>query len=193
MLHKATKVRGGWEVEFIPKIGERFKAHFDQLSDFKYSTDKRIMYFAGKAIYKKNFELCQEEIVGDKVMLSLGEMNDIARVSINGKDIGVWWYPPYKKEVSGLLQNGMNEIVVEVTVNWANCLIGDEQKKTDFEWGTDRGNRGRAMRAYPDWFIEKKERPSDRKAFVTWYYHNIDTPLYSAGLVGPVEILNYKR
>ncbi len=147
------------------------------------------MYFSGTAVYKKNFKLGNDDLSSDKLALSLGEMNDIAKVIINGKDAGVWWYPPYKKDVTKFLKAGDNELVVEVTVNWANCLIGDEQEEPDFEWGSDRGNRGRAIKAYPEWFINNKKRPSNRKTFLIWYYHKMNSPLQSAGLVGPVKIL----
>lgn len=187
--NKSIELRGGWDVHFMPKIGEDFKMHFDQLADFKYSVDKRIMYFSGTAVYKKNFKLGNDDLSSDKLVLSLGEMNDIAKVIINGKDAGVWWYPPYKKDVTKFLKAGDNELVVEVTVNWANCLIGDEQEEPDFEWGSDRGNRGRAIKAYPEWFINNEKRPSNRKTFLIWYYHKMNSPLQSAGLVGPVEIL----
>jgi hypothetical protein len=65
------------------------------------------------------------------------------------------------------LKKGDNKITVYVTTNWANCLIGDEQYPSDFEWGTDRGEQmGRAMKAYPDWFIANQPRPSQgRKTF----------------------------
>lgn len=191
-FYKSIKIRGGWDIEFEPKIGDRFYSHFDQLADFKYNTDKRIMYFAGKAIYRKTFDLSEDDIKSEKTLLSLGEMNDIARVYVNGNDAGVWWYPPYKKDITDFLIVGRNELLVEVYVNWANLLIGDEQVEADFEWGSDRGNRGRAIKSYPDWFLDGRQRPSDRKAFVIWYYHNIDTPLQSAGLAGPVELFLFK-
>lgn len=37
----------------------------------------------------------------------------------------------------------------KVTNTWANRLTGDEQYPADFEWGTDRGEEGRAMKAFP--------------------------------------------
>ncbi len=190
-LDNAIKLRGTWDVTFIPKIGNKFNMKFDQLSDFKYSTDKRVMYFAGTAIYQKNIMLSKDDIKVPQIIMSLGEMNDIAQVIINGKDVGVWWYPPYKKDITQFLKEGKNNICIKVTTNWANCLIGDEQFPADFEWGNDRGKLGRGIQAYPQWFINKQERPSNRKAFVIWYYHNIDTPLQPAGLVGPVELLKY--
>ena len=33
-FYKSIKIRGGWDIEFEPKIGDRFYSHFDQLADF---------------------------------------------------------------------------------------------------------------------------------------------------------------
>jgi hypothetical protein len=69
-------------------------------------------------------------------------------------------------------------------------LIGDEQYPADFEWGADRGREGRAMKAFPEWFIKQQARPSQgRKAFMIWHYFQKDSPLYPAGLLGPVRLI----
>jgi hypothetical protein len=78
---------------------------------------------------------------------------------------------------------------ISVTTNWANRLIGDEQEPADFEWGDDRGEYGRAMKSFPDWFVQNKPRPSQgRKTFLLWYYYRNGSELKPAGLVGPVMI-----
>jgi hypothetical protein len=88
-----------------------------------------------------------------------------------------------------LLKAGDNTIIVHVTTNWANRLIGDEQHPADFEIGIDRGENGKAMKAFPDWFTHNQPRPiKERKAFTIWYYFDKDSPLYPAGLIGPVRI-----
>ena len=121
------------------------------------------------------------------MLLDLGTVNDIVHLTINKKDLGVIWYPPYKKDITHALKVGENRLDIAVTNNWTNRLIGDEQEPADFEFGTDRGDRGRALKAYPDWFIKNQPRPSKgRKAFTNWYYYRKDSPLQSAGLVGPV-------
>ena len=112
-------------------------------------------------------------------------------MTVNQKDLGVLWYPPYKKDITTALKVGDNTLDITVTNNWANRLIGDEQEPADFEYGTDRGDRGRALKEYPEWFIKNKPRPSQgRKAFTNWYYYRKDSPLQPAGLVGPV-LLQY--
>ena len=97
---------------------------------------------------------------------------------------------PYRTDITDYVRNGDNLIEVAVTNNWANRLIGDEQYEPDFEWGEDRGaEMGRAMKAFPDWFLKDEPRPSrDRKTFVIWSYFRKDSPLQPAGLVGPVML-----
>jgi len=60
----------------------------------------------------------------------------------------------------------------------------------DCEWGEDRGDTGRAMKAKPDWFLTNEAHPGkNRKCFVVWYYHRKDTPLLPSGLPGPVTFI----
>ena len=111
-------------------------------------------------------------------------------VTVNGKNVGVLWYPPYRTDITDFVKAGDNTLEIAVTNNWANRLIGDEQYEADFEWGRDRGEAmGRAMKAFPDWFLKGEERPSKgRKGFVIWSYFRQNTPLEPAGLTGPVKL-----
>jgi hypothetical protein len=94
-----------------------------------------------------------------RIVIDLGELNDIAEIRVNGKGAGVLWYPPYSVDITSLLHKGENILEILVTTNWANRLIGDEQQHADFEWGDDRGEElGRAMLAYPEWFVRNLPR-----------------------------------
>lgn len=186
-------ITGDWNVTFVPKLGTPFKREFPDLIDFSKHTDKDIMYFAGTATYTKTVKISKKEFAkGKRIVLDLGEMNDLAQVKINGIDKGTLWYPPYKVDITDALKNGENVIEIAVTNNWANRLIGDEKEPADFEWGTDRGvEKGHAMKAYPDWFLKNEARPSQgRKAFTVWYYYRDNSPLQPAGLVGPVKLVS---
>ena len=188
------ELTGSWKVTFVPKVDQPFEMDFPALVDFSKHESKAVSYFAGTAFYHKTFQYHQDSHkYPQKVVLDLGVMNDIASVTINGKDMGVLWYPPYTVDVTEAIEEGDNELEIAVTNNWANRLIGDEQEPADFEWGKDRGkSMGRAMLAYPDWFIHNEPRPSTgRKAFTIWYYYRKDSPLQPAGLVGPVQVLTY--
>lgn len=177
-----------WSVEFRPAVDSAFSCEFHQLADFSKHTDERIMYFAGEVTYRTSFFLPDSLAGSGEVILDLGELHDIAEVKLNGKDLGVWWYPPYSKSVKDAVHSGENSLEITVTVNWANRLIGDERYPADFEWGDDRGRLGRAIKAYPEWFIKGEPRPSERRTFVIWSYYREDSPLQPAGLIGPVTV-----
>ncbi|MDR1384839.1 MAG: hypothetical protein LBJ67_13475 [Planctomycetaceae bacterium] len=187
----AEEIRGTWNVRFEPKLAPPFVREFPVLIDFSEIPDTTVKYFAGTAAYEQTIKIPADEISQNKrFVLDLGRLNDIANLRINGKDAGVLWNPPYKADVTSLIKAGENQIVIEVTVNWANRLIGDEQEPADFEWGADRGDAGRAMKTFPDWFLKNQPRPSQgRKTFNIWYYYRKDSPLQSAGLLGPVRLI----
>lgn len=187
----SMEIRGTWHVSFAPKLDKPFEMELPELIDFSNHEDRQVSYFAGTATYRKTVNIKPGFLEdGQKIELDLGEMNDIAEVYINGKSAGVLWYPPYTADITGLLNAGDNLVQIAVTNNWANRLIGDEQEPADFEWGKDRGEKmGRAMLAYPDWFIHNQPRPTQgRKTFSIWFYYRKDSQLKPAGLVGPVRL-----
>jgi hypothetical protein len=184
-----TSIGNDWTVSFQPKLEQPFVLNFPALVDFSEHNDSRVKYFAGTATYETTFTA--GELKEDKqYLLDLGQLNDIVSVSLNGKQMGVDWYPPYQLDITSAIKTGENKLEIAVTTNWANRLIGDEKEPADFEWGADREQFGRAMKAFPDWFINNQPRPSKgRKAFVLWYYYRPDSKLRPAGLVGPVKLI----
>jgi hypothetical protein len=185
-------LNGRWNVRFEPKMGEPFRLTMDSLTDFSHSPDTAVRYFSGTAIYENSFRAEAGWLRDDRrIILDLGELHDIAELTVNGRSAGVLWYPPYKTDITPYLKTGKNAIRIAVTNNWANRLIGDEQYPADFEWGRDRGVAlGRAIKAFPDWFVNNRPRPSQgRKTFGVWYYHRQDSPLQPAGLLGKVRIV----
>jgi hypothetical protein len=184
------ELSGSWKVAFVPKTDQQFELEFPELIDFSKHNNKSVNYFAGTATYRTKIAMNPASLK-ERRILDLGEMNDIAEVRVNGKSAGVLWYPPFQADITELLVAGENNLEILVTTNWANRLIGDEQEPADFEWGKDRGEKmGRAMLAYPEWFVKNQPRPSQgRKAFSIWYYYRKDSPLKPAGLVGPVRLV----
>ena len=67
------------------------------------------------------------------------------------------WKPPFRLDIIGGLQLGNNHLEVEVTNNWANRLIGDEQLPDDCEWIPVPG-RGWHLKEWPQWLVENKPR-----------------------------------
>ncbi len=188
-----AELAGSWSVTFNPKTDQKFEMVFPELIDFSKHSSKAVNYFSGTSTYHKKFTVKAASLENNqRIILDLGVMNDIAEVRINGKNAGVLWYPPYRADITDLLVSGENELEIAVTNNWANRLIGDEQEPADFEWGKDRGEKmGRAMLAYPVWFIKNQPRQSQgRKTFSIWYYYRKDSPLKPAGLLGPVRLVS---
>ncbi len=181
-----------WDVTLRSSVEEPRKVSVPALVSLSENSDPSVKYFSGTATYQTTLTLTDAEVAGGKspLILNLGNVANLARVTLNGKDLGVKWHPPFEFDISSAAKPGANQLEIAVTNTWHNRLVGDEQFPADFEWGTDRGaDRGRAMKAYPDWFIKKQPRPEQgRKGFVVWYYHRKDTPLLPSGLIGPVTL-----
>jgi len=90
------------------------------------------------------------------------------------------------------LKPGVQTLELAVANVWHNRLVGDEQFPLDFEFGKDRGvDKGRALKAYPDWFGKDPPRPeTNRLAFVNWSYHRKNPPLLPAGWIGTVKLIS---
>lgn len=63
-----------------------------------------------------------ELLSSDKVILDLGDVCEIARLTVNGKAAGVRLWAPYTFDLTGLLQEGVNTISVEVSNALANGM-----------------------------------------------------------------------
>lgn len=179
-----------WEVGFRPAYEEApFTVRMNGLQDFSLSDDERVKYFSGTAGYKGSFNLGKKTAA---TVLDLGEVNDIAILKVNGKCVDTLWCEPYRRDVSDFVKRGRNTVEVEVSVNWANRMIGDERFPADYERADDRGEKGYGPDSFPDFFKGGDDRPEPRrKSFAMWsYWREGDQPL-KAGLAGPVRVLSY--
>jgi hypothetical protein len=183
----AAELKGPWNVVLDSPVDETRKLVLSKLENLAGHADPAVKYFSGTATYSLKFEISN---LKSPMTLDLGKVHDLARVTLNGKDLGVLWQSPFTLDISSALKTGSNHLEIAVTNTWHNRLVGDEQFPADFEWGEDRQEKGHAMKAYPDWFVKNQTRPEkNRKCFVVWYYHRKDTPLLPAGLVGPVTLI----
>jgi hypothetical protein len=189
-----VEIKGEWQVQFDPRWGgPENTVVFDTLSDWTKNPLSGIKYFSGTAVYRIIFNATEAYKVKKAMYLDLGFVKHIARVTLNGKDLGVIWTAPWNVQIpAGLLRSTGNNLTVEVTNVWANRLIGDEQEPDDCQWLPNQYfyNSGKYLKAFPDWFLNNQPRPSKgRYCFTTWNYFTKDSPLISSGLMGPVEIL----
>lgn len=118
---------GGWNVVF--KEAQR-EVDVTDLFDWTDHSDESIRYFSGRASYLNQFEFSPEPDA--KYFLHLGEVHDVATVYVNGKECGVAWTPPYEVEITDMLKEDTNLLMIEVTNTWANALRGADKGKAPF-------------------------------------------------------------
>ena len=103
----------------------------------------------------------------------------MARVKLNGKDLGVVWCAPWRVEVTGAIKTGDNQLEIEVVNRWTNRMIGDLQP-------ADANVR---MVEGPPGFLGGKKIQTGHYTFSTDDPYKADSPLVPSGLLGPVQIM----
>jgi len=152
---------GHWTVSFDPKWGGPAKVEFPKLMSWTDSTDDGIKYYSGTAVYTREFDVSADMLSsGQHVFLDLGEVSQVAEVSVNAKRFGVLWKPAYEVEVTDALRIGRNSISISVTNTWANRLIGDAS-------------------------LPKRKRLTTTNSVV----YKGGEPLVKSGLLGPVRLI----
>lgn len=179
-----------WDVRFQENRGAPLSAHFEKLISWPLHADSTIKFFSGTAHYKKTFRLTSKQLKSDKrILIDLGEVKNVATVTVNKKEVAVIWTPPFSADITDYCKSGENVLEIAVTNLWPNRIIGDKTQPDDCVWGAMRGSIGRNLQVVPDWVINKTERPSkNRITFCTVDFFKKDTPLLPSGLIGPVQI-----
>ena len=147
------EIAGLWTLEFPGK-----KVNVEKLVSWTENADPAIKYFSGEATYLTTFQVAE---VKNRFTLDLGEVHSIAKVSVNGQDVGIVWKQPYSLDITKAVKSGVNELSVTVVNAWNNRLVGDEQPET-----------------------------KDRITFLTFKSVKATTPLRPAGLLGPVRLMS---
>ena len=80
-------------------------------------------------MYRKAFDLEFAARNGRQLWLDLGSVQNlgIARVRLNGDDLGVVWTPPFRVDITKALRAADNELGIEVVNSWRNRLVGDRE------------------------------------------------------------------
>ncbi|MCL4483976.1 MAG: glycosyl hydrolase [Bacteroidetes bacterium] len=175
-------LKGAWTVAFDTTWGGPEKVVFDSLADWTTRKEEGIRHYSGIARYSKTFDLPESSLISkkSKLYLNLGNVKNMARVKLNGKDLGVVWTFPWQVDISGVVKGKGNKLEIEVANLWANRLIGDESLPDD---GIKGGK-------WPDWILNGTPRPTKRYTFTTYRFYKKDDPLLESGLMGPVSIMS---
>jgi len=115
--------------------------------------------------------------------LDLGDVQVMARVKLNGKDLGTLWKPPFRVNITDVAKIGDNELEIQVVNLWPNRLIGDEQLPEDSE-----RNANGTLKAWPQWLLDGQPSPTGRLTFTSWRLWKKDDALLPSGLLGPVML-----
>jgi hypothetical protein len=150
-----------WMVTFDhskTKRGPVKPVEFKSLNDWTLSVNDSIKYYSGTAVYKTSVKLT-EIPSGKKIFLNLGQLTAMAKVKVNGKDVGGVWTAPWQVDISSAVKTGNNEVEISVVNNWMNRMIGDLKLPVD-------------------------QRPTWSPIIP----YKTDSPLQPSGLFGPVSI-----
>jgi len=83
----------------------------------------------------------------------------MARVKLNGKDLGVVWCAPWQVDITAAVKAGRNTLEIDLVNTWHNRLVGDAGLPTD-----------------------------QRRTFLTAKTVDGNAALLPAGLLGPVTL-----
>jgi hypothetical protein len=158
-------VEGAWKVAFPPDWGAPPSITLDQLASWSANSDDGVKYFSGTATYTKTINAPSSWFHrGARIWIDLGDVKNLAEVTVNGKPLGEVWHTPYRVDATTALHPGANELSIKVTNAWVNRLIGDQQPG-----------------------VTKKYTFADVKPY------QADSPLLASGLLGPVTVIRETR
>jgi len=172
-----------WTVSFQQAPNAAFTRLFDALTDWKDSADARIKYYSGTARYENHFAWSKPR-PGSRVWIDLGDVRNIAAVTLNGRDVAVAWKKPFRADITDALRAGENKLEVRVANDWFNRFVGDEQFPDD-----TGANANGEVTAWPEWLLKNTARPvPQRVTFASRKQVTKDSPLHASGLLGPVTV-----
>ncbi len=132
-------ITGPWKVSFdakwvkpsvavTPEAGQ-VSLTFEKLADWSQSLEPSIKGYSGLAVYRKTFDCpVSASRLNSGVFLALGAVKEMARVELNGRNLGVVWCAPWRVTIpAGLIKEKGNELVITVANTWNNRLWADGQ------------------------------------------------------------------
>jgi len=159
-----STLSGPWNVAFQPGRGAPGSITMNELLDWSRSDEPGIKYFSGVGTYTTTLSAAPAWFAeGGRLWMDLGDVRNLAEISVNGSDLGQVWHAPYRVDVTAALKPGANQISIKVVNAWVNRLIGDEQP-------------GATKYTYAD-----------------VHPYKANSPLLPSGLIGPVTVIRETR
>lgn len=152
-------VKGPWRVNFQRGRGAPDGMMMATLDSWSESKVPGVKYFSGSAEYITHFMLPAKK---GRLSLDLGQVHEVAEVTLNGKTVGTAWTAPFALDITAAARTGRNELKIRVANLWVNRLIGDAQPDTTL-----------------------------KVTFTTIPTYRADAPLRPSGLLGPVTVRQF--
>ena len=163
---KTIDLSYNWNISFNPAMGGPASYHLDSLLSWTDIKDQGIRFYSGSANYEKDFSVDKDALTKrTEAFVVFKDIQEMARVFVNGNDCGIVWTPPYKADITKYLKSGLNNITVKVINTWNNRIVGDVRN--------------------PD---KKQYTRTNIK-----YKFKTASPLLKSGLVGRAEIIFKNR
>lgn len=162
------EIKTPWTITFEDMEKKKHILEKEKLSSW--TEWEELRYFSGKVRYKNRFYISEDYIKPElRLILSLGEVHEVAEVIINGKNAGVSWKGERNVDITNYVTLGENQLEIIVTNLLINYVISQPEED------------------YSELLAKYGERfpmPEEKK--------EIKEPLPS-GLIGPVGIKALKR
>jgi len=151
-------VSGSWKLSFPTGWGAPESIQLTNLKPWKdLDISAEGKAFSGTATYTTTFNI-DKTTSGLEYILDLGKVDMAATITLNGKELGRLWAPPYLISLKDFIKEGENALSIQVTSTWFNRLVYDA---------------GQSEEKRKTWTISGPGKES---------------PLRASGLLGPVKI-----
>jgi (4-O-methyl)-D-glucuronate---lignin esterase len=125
---ETPQLGSSWTINFPSGWGAPPSVTMTSLQSWTDSPDPGVRYFSGTATYHNTIQVPASLLApGHAIWLNLGDVREVATVTVNGKQLRTVWYPPYLVRIDSALHPGVNQLSIDVTNLWPNRLIGDLQ------------------------------------------------------------------
>ena len=163
---------GDWTLRFPPDAGTP-PSISTRVGSWTENSDPEIRYFSGAATYERTINVPAEwRATGERIVLDLGRVGDVAEVRVNGKVAGTTWAPPYRVDITDQVTAGSNALTIVVANTWQNRFVGDLQPGATKRAWTNAPNGG---------------------GFTSANELTPKTPLTPSGILGPVKVIGVRE
>jgi hypothetical protein len=137
LLHTLDLGAEGWKLTAtgLAPSGNSAVVQRDLPALIDWSLDPLLRGMSGKGSYSTSFSI-PDKIAGNRIILDLGEVRDVAEVRINGELIDTLLLRPYRTDITDAVRAGTNTLEVTVTNALYNCMVL-RQPRTFRPGGTD--------------------------------------------------------